>query len=1014
MTTPALRPMPDPVLRLVEGGVLGRYLPGWSSLEIGGDLGEQLVISLAWPTDSPFVDDVGELAEIAVLLDGEEIPDGRFLIDELQDEEVIDSDVVTRNGNSLLYQLSYAIVYPESGPVTGTNTTTPGWGFSAQTPGQALRELLEAAQTRGWWTDLVWDFGDGVDSGGAAWDPDIDDFYDQGTTLLDIVVKWKTRKVAVAKMVGGTLQLFRYDNAGPDLTATVMLLRDVDLTEGPVSRSSRNTVSTMLVVTDGITDDAGFGVTRTDAPALSKYGRREGFVSQSQVPDPSILQAIGDGTLALKARQREAYTYGLTCSTAGRQPFVDYDRGAEVTLRVKGETRVMRVRQLSVAWAADGSCTGSAAFGDRRMESDEQLTARLEQLTNGSMDGGAFGQPVLGSPDQNPGGGGGDTSPDTMPPAPPTGLSASSVSVFNLGYLSATATVTWSAPTTNQDGTALNDLGGYEVQYRAGTTGNWTAGPRTDKDTTLAVLTALTVGQAYQWRVRAFDIWSNASSWTQAGFTAQNDTVAPAQTPSTPTVTTFLFSGLMVTWDGLAAGGTAIDNDIRHVEVHVSTASGFAPGSGTLRDRIDIGGGSTVIGELTPGTTYYVKFRSVDWAGNLGPSSAQATGVPDSVQSGDIATGAVTGTKIANVTIGTAQIADLAVTDAKMASLSVTKLTTGTLTAVVTNSGTIQTAASGARTLINSAGIKLFDAVGNTTVSMNGADGTASFTGVIGAATITGYVKVFSGTSAVLVQNVGGVPTVTMTTGRLIEKYPSYLFTSGDAILRLLTWSVNSPGSQYAAGGFDYSNISLSCIPYDGDFANATTLPTKMSGNCIISFPTSLGGARPRITMQPNYTALTGGNDFHRYTTMVLKDGTTAQHAAGWRLDDVGPNQEDCVLAGVKRSGGVDGGAYAGITGAAFTVNSGRAVKSEVSDVPYSALEVVRANPAKRWRYTDNSTGSYSIGPMADDLPPEVTTVVDKGLGMPQVVEHQVDLLSMIGLLWRAVEELQERMEDLA
>lgn len=997
--------MPTPVLRLVEDAELGRYLPGWAAVEVGGDLGEQLVIGLTWPTDSPYVEFLDDGAEVAVLLDGVEMDDGRFVIDELQDEEVIDSDVVTRNGNSLLFQLSYAIVYPESGPVTGTNTSTPGWGFASQTPGQALRELLEAAQARGWWTDLVWDFGDGVDSGGAAWGSDISEFYDMGTTLLDIVTKWKTRKVAVAKMSGGTLQLYRYDNSGPDLTLDLPLFRDVDLTEGPVSRSSRNTVSAMLVTTDGIADDGGFGVTRVDNPALSKYGRREGFVSQSQVPDSSILQAIGDGTLALKARQREAFTYGLTCTTPGRLPFVDYDRGAEVTLRVKGENRAMRVRQLSVRWEPDGSCSGSAAFGDRAMESDEMLAARLEQLTNGSMDGGAFGQPVLGSPDQNPGGGGGDTSPDSMPPAAPSGLSASSVSVFNLGYLSATATVSWVAPTLNQDGSALADLGGYEVQYRAGSSGNWTFGARVDKDTTLAVLIGLTVAQAYQWRVRAFDIWSNASSWAQGGFTAVNDVVAPAQTPSTPTVATFLFSGLLVTWDGLAAGGTAIDNDIRNVEVHVSTVNNFAPGAGTLKDRIDIGGGATVIGELTPGTTYYVKFRSVDWAGNLGPSSAQATGVPDSVQAGDVANGAVT----------TLKLADLAVTDAKIATLSVTKLTTGTLTAVVTNSGTIQTAASGARTLINSAGVKLFDGAGNTTVALNSADGTASFTGVIGAATITGYVKVFSGTSSVIMQNAGTVPTLTLTTGKLIEKYPSYLFTATDSFMRMLWMSLNSPGSQYqGTSTLDFTSMNIVCSPYDGDFANATTLPTRMSGWFTFKMPTHTGGTRPGMEIRTNYTTLPEFDNFLIHPAMILRSGATAQHQAAWRLDPTGGTVTDCVLSAVKTApGNFPGSAYCAINAAAFTVNSGRAVKSDITDVPYSALDVVRRNPAKRWRYRDASPiDPFSIGPMADDLPDEVVTVVGEEHGMPQVVEHQVDLLSLSGLLWKAIAELDAKLEE--
>lgn len=1002
MTAPALQPMPDPVLRLVEGGVLGRYLSGWSSLEIGGDLGEQMVIGLSWPTDSPSAEYVTDQAQIAVLFDGEEIPDGRFLIDEEQDEEVIDSDVVTRNGNSLLFQLSYAIVYPESDPVLGQNTSTPGWGFASQTPGQALRELLEAAQARDWQAELVWDFTDGFDSGGQAWGTDIDDFYDQGTTLLDIVTKWKTRKVAVAKMSGGTLQLFRYDNSGPDLANAVQLFRDVDLTEGPVSRSSRNTVSAMLVTTDGTTDDGGFGVTRVDNPALTTYGRREGFVSQSQVPDPSILQAIGDGTLALKARQREAYTYGLTCSTSGRQPFIDYDRGAEVTLRVKGESRVMRVRQLSVSWQADGSCTGAAAFGDRQMESDEQLTARLEQLTNGSMDGGAFGPPVLGSPDQNPGGGGGDVSPDSMPPAAPAGLGSSSVAVFNTGFLSATATLTWVAPTTNADATPLNDLSGFEVQYRAGTTGNWTFAARVDKDTLLAVVTRLAVGQAYQWRVRAFDIWSNMSAWTQGAFTATNDAVVPAQTPSTPVVATFLFGGLQVAWDGLAFGGTAIDNDIRHVEVHLSTVNNFVPSSGTLRDRIDIGGGLTVLGELAPGTTYYVKFRSVDWAGNLGPVSAQATGVPDSVQAGDIADGSVS----------TLKLADLAVTDAKIGSLSVTKLTAGTLSAIVTLSGEFRTAASGQRVVTNASGVKLYDSAGNVVVNLDATTGAGTFNGVLGAMTLSGYITVTGGTSFITIQNFSGTPAIALSTGRLIEKYPTYMFTTTNAALRTLALRINSPGTNYVGGdasSFDFAQITLVTVPYDGDYANATTLPTRVSGSIEFKLPFSkLANINtpPSIRVHQAYAGVTA-DDFNLYPALVIKNGNTTPQEVALRCDHTGSLYNDVELAVVKRGANVTawGGSYANVHANSFIAPSGRAGKTGIGKVPFSALQVIRDNPATRWAYR-SAPDQFLIGPMADDLPDEIRD--DKGMdGIPSI-----NTTSMLGVLWQAIAELRQLIEE--
>lgn len=984
--------MPAPVLRLVDdAGDLGRVLPGWTSVEVGGDLGEQMVLSLDYQTDHPTYPLLDDGATIAVLVNGVEIPDGRFVIDELTDEEVLEQDVVPRAGNSLLFQLNYALVYPESWTLGVGNVTTPGHGFANQTPGQALRELLELAQGRGWWPELVWDFTDGFDSSGAAWAPSVSEFIDQGTTLLDVVTKWKTRKLAVARMSGGTLQLFTYDTCGPDVSLDVQLFRDVDLSEGPVQRSSRNTVSVMLGVTDA-QDGPGFGVERTNDPTLSQYGRREGFVSQSQVADVGTLTSIVDGTLALKARQREAFTYGLTCSHPKRLPFVAYDRGSLVTLRVAGEDRVMRVRQLTVAWDKDGAATGSAAFGDRKMDTEEQLAQRLEQLGGGSMDGGAFGPPIAGSPITNAPAGGGDTSPDTMPPAPVSDVQVTSAAVFDQGYLLAVSTVTWVAPTTNQGGSNLEDLGGYQVQYRMGTSGNWREAGRTDKDTTQIVIPRLNVSTQHQVRVRALDIWSNASSWVQVTFTTTNDGLAPSTQPSTPTVATFLFSGLMVTWDGLAQGGGAIDNDIRHVEVHVSTVNNFAPTVGTLKDRIGFGGGSTVIGELAPGTTFYVKLRSVDWAGNIGPVSPQATGVPDSVQGGDIANGAVT--------------------DAKMTSVSATKITAGTLSAVVTLSGEFQTAASGKRVVSNSAGIKLYDAAGNVTVSLDTATGLGVFNGVLGAMTVAGSVTITNGSSQIIMQNFGGTtPAIALSTGRLIEKYPSYIYTGNDAFLRWLWSSWGGIGTAYQGGAtsYDFPKITLYTYPYDGDFANATSLPTAVSGEIIFRLPSGnlANYARnPSIRVASRWNGSSDPTTFHLAPGLVWEDGSADQHEAGIRIDGLGAGKDNTQLSVVKNGGG----SWCTIKALSFPLGSGVALKTDIGEVPYSALDVVLANPAQRWRYRqdDDKPGNFHLGPMGDDLPLELRSVNEYD---PDDISVNVN--DMVGLLWRAVEEQQQMIQEL-
>jgi hypothetical protein len=97
--------------------------------------------------------------------------------------------------------------------------------------------------------------------------------------------------------------------------------------------------------------------------------------------------------------------------------------------------------------------------------------------------------------------GGGVTSTDSQPPAvsPVTGATGS-------------ATLTWAAPSTNEDGTPLSSLGGYKVYY--GTTpGVYTSinvGPVSS-----AQVAGLTTGAVYYFAVSAYDSSGNESDLSE-------------------------------------------------------------------------------------------------------------------------------------------------------------------------------------------------------------------------------------------------------------------------------------------------------------------------------------------------------------------------------------------------------------------------------------------------------------------------------------------------------------------
>jgi hypothetical protein len=621
--------MPRPVLRLVDA--LGRpstLLNGWTRLEIGGDDGAPLTLVMEYDTGHPTYALLADGVEVVVSLGGVELVDGRFVLDEMADDEVTDGEPGTWKGSSSLYSLAYAQVYPETYPAL----TVPGTRFVAgTTPGYALRRLVEAAQTRGWWPALTLGFGDGEDSSGAPWPETLPDtLLEMGQSYLDVLTSWADRHLAVARVTGGTvLQLYAYGNHGADLIGPdgVQLLRGYDLTEGPKTQSWRDTVSALLAVTDA---DGVPAITVTDPTATSRYGRREGFLSQSQVDDVDALESIADATIGIAAQSRDSFTYGLTC-TGKHLPIVHYDRGDVVEVRPRGDTRQMRVRQLTVAWDKDGTATGSAAFGHRYRDPADVLQDRIDQLTGRSRDGGLYGSPVVGGGDSYTPGSGTPTR-DTIPPKPPTDLALQDV-VYEIagGYLRALATVSWVPPVQNTDNTTLLDLGAYGLQWRRAGWESWQPGGTVAADAITATL-QLEPNHTYEWRIRAQDAWGNQSVWAASTLETEADDVPPALAPSAPVVEAVLFGALQVGWDGLAAGGSEFPTDVWFAQVHVSTTSGFTPDTGThvanLSRPADGLVAETVFTDLDAGTTYYVRLVAVDAWGNTGPPSAQGSGVP--------------------------------------------------------------------------------------------------------------------------------------------------------------------------------------------------------------------------------------------------------------------------------------------------------------------------------------------------------------------------------------------------
>lgn len=142
-----------------------------------------------------------------------------------------------------------------------------------------------------------------------------------------------------------------------------------------------------------------------------------------------------------------------------------------------------------------------------------------------------------------------------------------------------------------------------------------------DQDTAVIsskVLTGLLPGTNYYWRVRAFDAALNASGYTATQSLTTlgtGDVVAPLA-PTNVTITSILHSGFTVNWTASASSDEAgYKLDVAYDPTFTNYLSGY-------RNK-DVGNVvTTVVSGTAPITTYYVRVRAYDAAGNESASTA--------------------------------------------------------------------------------------------------------------------------------------------------------------------------------------------------------------------------------------------------------------------------------------------------------------------------------------------------------------------------------------------------------
>lgn len=993
---------------------------------------------------------------LRVVENGVELPQWYLLDDDGDDaaDAAGAARPVTIGGRGALACLSWAVTYPAAHvpgqPMPlGIPTTFP---FAGATPGEILATLIDRAHARGAIPHIGYDFTAELDSAGNPWPMTYSKTYDLGQDLLKILTDMDTDGWADFRMAGFTLQMYARD-AGP-LAADrpdVVLRLGQGVTSGPRKRSRTPIRSTILA--NGV---QGTLIEESDAATAARYGRREGYEGRDGVSDYGTLDAVTQTSLRRQTSESEAITLQLHPSVVAAIPggmpapgcYVRYDQ------RRLSPTELEPMRIQSVAWDyGEGSPQVSVELNDMWVDNDVRMARRLDALLNGS----SANDRVPQTPYQD----------DGVAPATPTGFSLVSVPyIDDNGVTQAQVTANWLAPTVDVNGSALDDLDGYRIEWtqpEVNPGSHYVTPPGTQQ---IVAWSPVVPGAQLQGRIAAVDRFSNWSPWSDwVTITTGADETPPAK-PSTPQVDNWV--GLLRSyWDGGFLGGIR-PSDFASLEVHVSSVSGFTP---------DPGPNGTLIGTLfaagyafadTPyGATRFVRFVAVDVSGNRSEASDQASGATGQVVSADVFDGAIGSAKLADLAVINAKIGDLAVNNAKIGDLDVGKLTAGVLNAAVTISGTISTAADpniNGGVQINGLGIYAWDGVNPApfvSIDKNGATITGGFrTGIGGRRVELGLT---SSTTARLdffapnggngfvqsytEQTPGGLESLqvgmiipgqdTLTAGHLWQGW-NRLNINSQAWWNAHAWRhevhfTTNPQNGGSGGGFFE-------IIQDPDWTGTTT------GVSITRFAVGTGGLDYWGT-QPNQSHFGIGNDGTVNIDFTGDTGTFVMIPGGGgasgQLQMFTPGGYGALLRSYVSGTSVaiearswDGGSYVTMRANDFSAQSDARGKREIRDAAGevgSFVEQVLGTRVRKYvrEQTTRRAELDKTGRLDRDgrgtRPPRVVaehpnTVAEIGLiaqEAPAQIVHgdeasgfAISLYQMTALLWGAVRELAERLDE--
>lgn len=611
------------------------------------------------------LDDVLVQEHMADLLDGNVIGfyiDGvrqmRMVVDDYKRISVGSSENSGRGlrliGTDYGGELPNGVVLPGAYPVPGVRRS-----WTNATHGDVVKTLFDEAATRGAMGNLTIGFTATHDSDAAAW-TDLQSSEIKVGSYLDQVFTNEFAPLNVDWAVDGAGILQVRKNWGSDVSGVVKFRPVSSITELERAASSRRLKNVAYVTgSDGVTET-------NDAASVAARGRREQWVD-GQDFDAADRATLASAVVSLSKDLVDSVTLGVDPWSPQGRLFTDYGLGDWISYDDIDEVDTLgatvRIMAISVAFDDDG-VTAELTL-NTLAESRLEMLGRIQggiRSSSGSSFGGNPDVPAGDVADQIVAG------EDPAGTTPPGTLVLTSGANFNTIWVQAD----WTGPTADEG------VREFEVEWERDASGI----PHVTRTNLNSIrIEPAKPGSSYVVKVTNILLSGARGTFASDTIVAAADAIAPGQV-----VGLSMGNGLRSV---TASWSENTEEDMKfglgQYQVQLDDANTFAT---PVHDRI-VGGLVTSFTDLLANTAYWLRVRAVDTSGNLGLWSATVTVTtglvadtdmgPDSVNTINIVSAAVTELKVGTAAITETKIGTAAITEAKIHTLAVTEAKIGAL-----------------------------------------------------------------------------------------------------------------------------------------------------------------------------------------------------------------------------------------------------------------------------------------------------------------------------------------------